>query len=171
MNWSEFLLSFLEGKSANLSVMRRAATEGLDLSTEDSFPKHIDQVLRTTLARLKHQGFIARETGGIYRIVRKGYDQLKKLRLKKSLPKHTVTKSLHRKAKYDTVVVFDIPEKQRRSRGWLRSELRSLGFALLQKSTWIGSGPIPKDFIVALKELNILTCVHIFAIKKSGTLN
>lgn len=47
------------------------------------------------------------------------------------------------------MIVFDIPEKKRKYRDYLRKMLKALGFKELQKSTWVTPYPIP-DF---LKEL------------------
>ena len=44
------------------------------------------------------------------------------------------------------VVIFDIPEKKRQWREWLRSELLLLQYKILQKSVYIGKTPLPKSF-------------------------
>src|SRR3989344_528013 len=58
----------------------------------------------------------------------------------------------HQKRKWDgywRMIIFDVPEKKRRYRDYLRQMLKTLGFKELQKSTWVTPYPIP-DF---LKEL------------------
>lgn len=47
------------------------------------------------------------------------------------------------------MIIFDVPEKKRKYRDYLRQMLKTLGFKELQKSTWVTPHPIP-DF---LKEL------------------
>jgi len=69
-----------------------------------------------------------------------------------------------------TIVVFDVPEKERRKRFWLRSALRNLGFQLIQKSVWMGKVKIPEMFLDDLKELHLIDYVEIFEISKTGSL-
>ena len=66
--------------------------------------------------------------------------------------------------------IFDIPERERKKRLWLRLELISYGYKLLQKSVWIGYCPLPKEFFEALDYLNLRNYVHIFSVKSTGTL-
>ncbi|MEK7541554.1 MAG: hypothetical protein AAB533_01770 [Patescibacteria group bacterium] len=68
------------------------------------------------------------------------------------------------------IVAFDIPEKMRKKRDWLRENLIALDLRLLQKSVWIGNTRIPQDFITDLRAQNILPFVHIFSIDKQGSL-
>ena len=69
-----------------------------------------------------------------------------------------------------TLIVFDIPEKFKYKRVWLRKYLRNLGFQMLQRSVWIGKYKIPEDFIHDLRELKILSNTHILKIQKTGSL-
>jgi len=68
------------------------------------------------------------------------------------------------------IIIFDIPEKERRKRYWLRSAIKNLGFKQLQLSVWAGNNSIPEDFLKDLKELKILKFVEIFSIGKLGTI-
>ena len=68
------------------------------------------------------------------------------------------------------IVIFDIPEKERWKRAWLRDALRNLGFKILQKSVWIGKKKLPQEFLEDLKKYNLLNYVEIFSVTKSGTL-
>ena len=67
------------------------------------------------------------------------------------------------------IVIFDIPERERRKRNQLRRELVYLGFKKLQQSVWIGQTQIPEEFIKELKEKDILPYIHIFSVEKKGT--
>ncbi|MDE2019245.1 MAG: hypothetical protein KGJ13_02755 [Patescibacteria group bacterium] len=69
-----------------------------------------------------------------------------------------------------TAVSFDIPERERSKRQWLREALHEMGFSMKQKSLWIGRVKIPDGFIADLRELKIAECVECFAIKKLGSL-
>lgn len=68
------------------------------------------------------------------------------------------------------IVVFDIPEKERKKRTWLRSVLQKIGMEMIQKSVWIGKVKIPKKFLEDLRELKLVDRVEIFEISKSGSL-
>ena len=60
------------------------------------------------------------------------------------------------------IVAFDIPEREKRKRGWLRRELANLGFEMLQKSIWLGPSPVPKDFIQSLRDAELLGYIKFF---------
>ena len=68
------------------------------------------------------------------------------------------------------IVMFDIPENQRKYRSWIRSVLKNLDFEMLQKSVWAGTVAIPEDFLVQLERLRLTRYVHIVAITKTGSL-
>jgi DNA-binding transcriptional regulator PaaX len=69
-----------------------------------------------------------------------------------------------------TLVLFDIPERYRRERNWLRGALRGLDFELLQRSVWIGKTIIPKQFLQDIRDAHINQYVEIVSIAKSGTI-
>lgn len=68
------------------------------------------------------------------------------------------------------IVAFDIPEKERRKRDWIRDVLQNLNLKSIQKSLWIGKVKIPKQLINDLSELKMLDYVEIFEISKTGSL-
>jgi DNA-binding transcriptional regulator PaaX len=68
------------------------------------------------------------------------------------------------------LVMFDIPEKSRKERNWLRSVLQQLSFEMIQKSVWMGSVKIPKKLLEELKEKELLDCVEIININNPGTI-
>lgn len=53
------------------------------------------------------------------------------------------------------VVIFDIPERIRGRRDFLRKELASLGFHQLQKSVWVTPYPLPPEFMELVGELEL----------------
>jgi len=67
-----------------------------------------------------------------------------------------------------TIVSFDIPEKERRKRDWIRRCLVEMDFVPLQKSVWVAQGGVHEDFIHALRERKLLAAVHIFAVTRQG---
>jgi hypothetical protein len=69
------------------------------------------------------------------------------------------------------LVIFDIPESQKRKRVWLRRALKSMSFTMLQRSVWIGRGTLPDVFLADLSRHEIGVFVEIFEITKKGTLH
>lgn len=69
-----------------------------------------------------------------------------------------------------TIVSFDIPERERRKRDWIRRCLVEMDFAMLQKSVWAARGGVHEDFTHALRERKLLDAVHIFAVTRQGTI-
>lgn len=68
------------------------------------------------------------------------------------------------------LIIFDIPERERKKRLWLRLELVAYGYRLLQKSVWVGYRPLSEEFFRDLEGLNLRSHVHIFSIHHKGTL-
>ena len=68
------------------------------------------------------------------------------------------------------LVIFDIPERERRKRDAIRAELIGYNFRQLQKSVWIGDYPLPKDFIDLIDMLELGHCVHILGVRQFGTI-
>lgn len=68
------------------------------------------------------------------------------------------------------IVAFDIPEKERRKRDWLRSALHNLGLKKIQRSLWLGKIKIPSNFLDDLNRLHLTDDVEIFEVSKTGTL-
>lgn len=54
-----------------------------------------------------------------------------------------------------TIIIFDIPEKKAKHRGFLRRLLLKSGFFNLQKSVMISRFELPKEFFELLNELEI----------------
>ena len=68
------------------------------------------------------------------------------------------------------LVCFDIPERDRAKRRWLRAELIACGYRQLQRSVWIGEVPLPKAFIKGLDEMELRGWVHILRVEAEGSL-
>jgi DNA-binding transcriptional regulator PaaX len=69
------------------------------------------------------------------------------------------------------IVAFDIPERERRKRGWLREVLRHLGLRMIQKSVWVGKAKIPEEFLKDLADMRVIEFVEIFEVSKTGSLS
>ena len=66
------------------------------------------------------------------------------------------------------IVIFDIPEDEKRFRGWFRQELSLLLFRPLQKSVYIGKYPLPDDLYQDLIKNDFLKYIYTFTINKSN---
>ena len=66
----------------------------------------------------------------------------------------------------NTLVAFDIPENNRKARSWLRNQLQIFNYTILQQSLWCGPGPLPKDFLLRLRDLGLAEKVKIFTVRK-----
>ena len=123
--------------------------------------------LQKFLSKLKKDGLI-KETKGEkieFSISINGKARLDELR--KNLPTRYYKKEVHSNS---LIISFDIPEKLRGKRDWLREVIRNLGFKIIHQSVWIGSIKIPEQLIIDLEEMNVLQYVEIFEITKTGSL-
>lgn len=68
------------------------------------------------------------------------------------------------------IIAFDIPEKFRRKRNWLRKTLAGFGFTMLQKSVWAGKAALLHEFIEDLDTLSLTPYIEILAVTKTGSL-
>lgn len=160
MSLVEDLLIILTDYSAGYKLMRSklAGYENLRFNRKVNYQEIKEQVLRTTLSRLKKQGLVDNKNG-IWRITKKGRDRLINRELRKPHFKNPNNKN---KKKRDLIIIFDVPEKIRIQRDWLRSELIALGFIPLQKSVWLGPSPLPQEFIEYLNTINLLKYIKLF---------
>lgn len=76
----------------------------------------------------------------------------------------------HRPDGRKRLVCFDIPERDRAKRRWLRGELIAAGYRQLQKSVWIGETPLPREFVEVLDTLELRGRVHLLRVESEGTL-
>jgi|SRR3989344_1728647 len=126
----------------------------------------------TLLSKMRHEELIKKESlnGKIFwELTKKGLKHFENI---SGFPKIILPQKKYAKEKSNdlTLIVFDIPEKYRHKRVWLRKYLIDLGFQMLQKSVWIGKYEVPEDFIYDLKELGILDNMHILKVHKTGSL-
>lgn len=143
-------------------------------SEEDEYYNELrkeKQRFRTMMSRLKKDGLLELSNESpLPTITGKGISLLKLLigSEKEVLPqKQKYQKQEDKKVIF---VAFDIPEKMKRQRAWLRGVLTYLGFFMLQKSIWYGSVKIPTDFINDLKDLSLVEFIEIFSVDKTGTI-
>ncbi len=135
---------------------------------------HQRRIYTNMLSRMKKQGLIQRRMHGQnirWVITKKGNERLGQIKDRRKNPYSLTTAHYTSSSGQEvTIVSFDIPEREKGKRRWLRAALASLSFSLLQKSVWIGTKGIPEEFMDALRERDLLRHVHIVGVKKSGTL-
>ena len=115
--------------------------------------------LYTTLSRMKANGLL-KSTEEKWTITPEGEEFLDVQRpdIRKFFPPK---KGKARNVSRNLIIVFDIPEKKRRYRDWLRSELIGFDFEQIQKSVWFGPS-LPEEFVRYLEEENLLEHVRFF---------
>lgn len=121
------------------------------------------------LSHLRRDQLVQKDVAGGWRLTQKGKTRLQAsiARFKRQLPP-----TIYQKEIVDswTILSYDIPEKYKRRRLWLRSVLKNIGFQMLHKSVWIGKAKIPENLILDLGKLNLLNYIEIIGITKQGTL-
>ena len=123
--------------------------------------------LQKFLSKLKHDGLINEIKGENPKFAISDKGRVKLAQLKNKLP----TRYYEKVAQDRPVIIsFDIPEKLRGKRDWLREVIRNLGFKMIHQSVWVGKIKIPRQFILDLEEINILGYIEIFEISKMGSL-
>ncbi len=65
------------------------------------------------------------------------------------------------------MVMYDIPHNLKKERDWFRRHLIKFGYAMIQKSVWVGPSPLPKNFLIYLKEIKIGDNFKTFRLAKS----
>jgi len=107
--------------------------------------------------------------GNIY-MAKRGAEKF--VRLKNLKDRFLLTSYKYKPEKTDKVVIviFDVPEKEKWKREWLRNTLRELGMKNVQKSVFIGKVKIPELFLENMRKLHAIDYVEIFEIGKTGTL-
>ena len=117
-------------------------------------------VFRQNIYRLNKKGII-KNSDGKYALSKKG-------RLLYASPYKTILATpLETKR---IIVLFDIPESKKKVREWLRMQIRLWGFTMIQKSVWLGHGPLPEEFDERLRLLGVEKNVKVFNVQKTGKL-
>lgn len=138
---------------------------GVNRRRSRSNAKHL---LSSTLHRLKQQGLVnyrGHHKTAQWKLTRDGKAFLMKI--------HAAEKDLYSLSPEDGViriVAFDIPEKLRTKRDWLREQLLACDYHLLQRSVFLGKRPLPDTFIRRVDEMKIRKYIHIASLTQPGTL-
>lgn len=141
-----------------------------------SVPKEIDRKnVAVTIHRLKKRGFIEErlmEDEICIRLTQKGVEELEKRKRKREENRLLNRKPTEEKWDgYFRVVVFDIPENNKRIRNVLRQTLKVLEFNPLQKSVWVSKRNYTEEFRRWVRDLRLSQFVLIFETKDLGLLH
>lgn len=176
-NSSDLLVSFLNaGYGASYTKLEyelsKIQRERDKKSIEKEIQRETKQKYYNLIYKLKKSGLIEEKTkkgDRFFGLTKKGKDKLLQLRKRN---KEKFPETIYSKENSDkfVIVIFDIPETERRKRSWLRAVLGNLGFKMVQKSVWIGKVKIPKEFLDDLFQLKLIDFVEIFEINKTGSL-
>jgi CRISPR/Cas system-associated endoribonuclease Cas2 len=123
---------------------------------------------------LKRDKLLETKTQGdrlLLEITGRGIKKHKEMQLKRKVRMGLSPSPENQAGKKVVIVAFDIPEKDRWKRHWIRMALLNMGMRHIQKSVWIGKVLIPKDFLERLETLKLIEYVEIFSIDKFGTLD
>lgn len=121
----------------------------------DELKKFKESSARTTLWRLQKRGFLKKK---------EKFFQLTPLGLE--IVNAFKEEDLEEK-EWDgkwRIVMFDIPEKKRQHRNWLRFELYSLDYKLVQKSVFMGKWPIEEDIYQEIMNRKLDDCIRLLTV-------
>lgn len=166
---NEFLIDLTSTKRKMYLKFRHPGIKFKDYrkyKNSELFTSREKQKLHNLICKLKRGGFI--ETNNkLLKITNLGKNKIEKLRKFIRLPKKNY---LATPIDEKIIFIFDIPEKQKHLRNWLRMCLIGMGFLKLQKSVWMGNIKLPKDFLKDITNLDLEEYIHIFKVTKEGTL-
>lgn len=160
MSVEKTILQYLsDNKSKHVIKYKGIRTGFLGLP---DFKHYKYQTLANRCSDLKSRGFI-KEINGEYRITYKGEEYLNK---RAYVNFRTFISEKTDKDPKDLLLLYDVPEKDRSKREWLRRELKNFNYIMIQRSVWVGPSPLPKEFTQYLKSLGLKDTIKTFKLEK-----
>lgn len=160
------LIDEVFGGTRSVYKNKKRRKDSVFFNSEESYVDIERQRFYSLLNKLKNQGFIKKkqsEDGSLWNITKRGFEKLGLINKKKK-PEYDSIKD--NKVK---IITFDIPERERWKRAWLREALSAQNFSMLHQSVWIGKNKIPEQFLEDLRDMNLIKYVHILEVNASGT--
>lgn len=118
------------------------------------------ETIRANLYRLKKQGLITEDPQEkTYYLTSQGKEILEYLQDRYWISKKRWDRKLR-------IVIFDIPEKRKKWRDYLREQLLFLQFHQLQKSVYIGKYPLPEGVYKEINEAGLDQYIFILTIRE-----
>lgn len=109
--------------------------------------------------RLRKNGILESKDGRIY-VHRENL-------LKFSIKNNSIMKNVFPIKTEKVLISFDVPEKKKKNRDWLRNQIKYWDFKMIHKSLWLGYGSLPHEFNDRLRQLGIYENVRVFRIRKA----
>lgn len=123
------------------------------------FSSRSSKTISTTLTRLKERGLVFNrgpKKKAVWQLTKRGRKHFRVMSTELELPPEDGKTRL---------VVFDIPEKERMKRAWLRSRLFACEYRLLQRSVWMGTRPLPEDLYGELTKRKLSGYIHVVGLE------
>ena len=127
---------------------------------EREFVKYKKESIRVTMSRLSKKGLLKNSQAG-WSLTKKGRILIKRNNLVSYIPS-----PFNKNSPASIILSFDIPESNRKTRNWLRNQIKIFNYKMLQQSLWIGPGPLPQLFLKRLDKLDIRKNIKIFPINR-----
>jgi DNA-binding transcriptional regulator PaaX len=127
---------------------------------EREFKRYKKESVRVGLSRLHTKGYLARSSSG-WSVTQRGRKSFKINCLL-----NYVRSPFGKNTPDSMIIAYDIPEKNRILRKWLRNQIKIFGYRMLQQSLWVGPGPLPSSFLKRLADLKIRKNVKTFRIAR-----
>ncbi len=126
------------------------------------FSGHSRVTVSVTLNRMKKKKLVSisgPKKKAIWRITQKGRSHFKDVKVAGDIinlpPEDGKTR----------LVIFDIPEKRKEERNWLRKELLTCDYTPLQKSVFMGLRPLPAELLREIKGKELLSCIRVVGLE------
>lgn len=161
------LIDEVFGGTKSVYKNEKRRKDSIFFNSEKSYTDTERQRFYSLLNKLKNQGFIKKKQskdGSLWNITKRGFEKLGLINKKK---KHEYDSVKDNKVK---IITFDIPERERWKRAWLREALSIQNFSMLHQSVWVGKNKIPEQFLEDLHDMNLIKHVHILEVNASGTI-
>ena len=159
MSLPDAILVFFTDRRASHRRLKQLVKYGSLDHLYDKFQNVPRAHVRIAVGRLHAQGLL-RKKSSVWNVTAAGLERIgRKLLFHSDYPEPPKTDRR-------VIVSFDIPERNSKKRRWLRSELKLLGFSILQESLWIGPAPLPEEFIRRVEEVDILRYMKFFEAKE-----
>jgi|SRR3989338_7948189 len=113
------------------------------------------------LARMEKKLYLV-FTGSYWKLSQKGDKYLKR----RSARFQTFASPFTEESIKNLLIIFDIPEVRKAEREWLRFHLRKFGYEMIQRSSWVGPSPLPKEFLNYLQYIKLADCIKKFKLAK-----
>lgn len=159
MSFNSKLMTVLVSHPGSYKELRKALF-GYKTHNEDVIQL---QRIRKCMSRMKKKGYVKKE-GSVWLLTGAGRNYLTSYKPAfeyfNSPFKETDLKKM--------LVVFDIPEREKRKRAWLRRQLKIFNYEMVQRSVWLGPYPLPSEFNTYLRKLAIKNYIQWFKILKKN---